>query len=952
MRIKKYAIICYILALAMLLPLSSMAVTANKKQFESPDYPSTYVDGLDNPQLELDYDFGEEERLNIIVRDKRTGKEWQTNPVFNEPHNESSVEDRAIEEKSQLIVQYCFDKNANAASLKQIGYVLTASALGTYYSFTESIKKNQIDIEEIKDDSGKLTGLKITYGFGNFKPKLFPKFLLKERMDQYLTRLVDENGEPDEGSKKRLLDLYRLVDIDDMRKEMEEELAKIENSSRRDTRKKEYEKEMEELLTNYPYLASGEACYIVYERTIESDFYLQVVISLWEKIGYTREELELDYELTDYVDSATRFSFSIPVEYKIEGNTFKVEVLIDQMDYPPHIAITQIDVLPYFGACDDTVEDGYIFIPDGSGAIINMNKKDTRIYGTSVQLLNRSKDEAVSRRDLDSVREIPYLESAIIPVFGMKQDNNALMCIIEKGYELANINANIPNHQINSKYNRAYTTIYPVVREQVYYGSVLGGVNAGILKYPQIEVTVPQKTIDLETKEEIIKNEIREYCRFPAANLVLRYNFLSGNEANYTGMAKYFRNYLIKSYNLEKIEAKPNIPFFADIYGVIDKKVPVAGFPINKKYALTTFDEAGIIAKTLLGNGIDNISFRYIAMANGGMVATYADKFDVESAIGGEKGYKKFLASMKELGVSVIPEIDVIHVYKDKMFEGFSPSKDAVITIGKTPSVIYDVNIATGIRDLFVDTEFYHPRWAVSPKRYPELFAELRKDLDKYDNKKISFASLGSTMAADYNETLIIDRTQTSRVIADELRKYKESGYDIVVNKGFYHTIPYVSTILDIPLTSSYIKLEDYMVPFVQIALHGLIEYAGEPLNVNQDAQYQIMKCLEYGAGVYGRFMYKEDFVLQNTHFVNLFSLHYENWLEEAQYIYTAVNDIMADVQNQFIVNHERLAENVYMTTYENGKQIIVNYGTEDFVSENLGVTVGAYNFMVVKEGN
>ena len=50
MRIKKYAIICYILALAMLLPLSSMAVTANKKQFESPDYPSTYVDGLDNPQ--------------------------------------------------------------------------------------------------------------------------------------------------------------------------------------------------------------------------------------------------------------------------------------------------------------------------------------------------------------------------------------------------------------------------------------------------------------------------------------------------------------------------------------------------------------------------------------------------------------------------------------------------------------------------------------------------------------------------------------------------------------------------------------------------------------------------------------------------------------------------------------------------------------------------------------
>lgn len=946
MKIKKYTIVCYILALAMLLPLSSMAITPDKEQFKSPDYAETYIDGLGDSQLELEYDYVQKEKLNIIVRDKRTGKEWQTNPVFNEPHNTGSTEERVKAEKSQLVLEYSFDKNATAKNLEEIGYVMTATSIEQYYSFTESIQKDQIDIQEIKDENGKLIGLRVNYGFGDVKPVLFPKIFLKERMDVYLARLVDENGEPDEAAQKKLLSLYKLVNIEERQKEMQEILDKTIDEKKKAEREKAFKKEIEEYLEKYPILATGASCYIIYGNAIESAFKVIQTLETWQKVGYTREDLELDYELTNYVDTAATFSFEIPVEYKIEGNTFKVEVLFDQIVYPPNIAITRIDVLPYFGACDKTVEDGYIFVPDGSGAIIKMNKKDKRITGMTMQLLNRSKDEALSRLNFADIREIPYFESAIMPVFGMKQEENVVMCIIEKGYELTNISAYIPNDL--SRYNYTYASIYPVYRDQIYYSS---GSTSGIMKYPQVEVTVPRKVIDPKTKKEKIRNEARDYCRFPDTSFVLRYNFLQGDQANYSGMANYFRNYLIKSHNLVKVEAKDNIPFYADLYGVIDKKVPVLGFPINKKYALTTFDEAEIIANALFEKGIKNLSLRYIGMVNGGMVASYSDDFNVESVIGGEKGYKDFLASMKELGVDVIPEIDINHVYKDKLFEGFAPSKDAVTTLGKTQAVISDMNVATGLKDSFNDSEYYHPRWAISPKKYPDLFSKLKQKLDKYDNKKISFGTIGSTMTSDYNEKLIIDRTQTSRVIANELKKYKDNGYDVTVDKGFYYTIPYVSTILDIPMTSSYFRIEDHMVPFVQLVLHGLIEYAGEPFNMNQDMQYQVLKCLEYGANVYGRFMYKEDMVLHNTYFMNLFSLHYSNWLEEANIIYNTVNDVISDVQDQYMVNHEMLAEDVYMTTYENGMQIIVNYGDTDFVSENFGVKVGVYDFKVVKEG-
>ena len=228
----------------------------------------------------------------------------------------------------------------------------------------------------------------------------------------------------------------------------------------------------------------------------------------------------------------------------------------------------------------------------------------------------------------------------------------------------------------------------------------------------------------------------------------------------------------------------------------------------------------------------------------------------------------------------------------------------------------------------------------------------MEESLEEYGNKHISFGTLGYKLSSDYNEDMIIDRGQTARVIADQLRQYQEAGYDIIVEKGFIYTVPYASTILNIPLTSSGFTVADYDVPFVQMVLHGLVEYAGEPINLNQDVQYNILKCLEYGATVYGRFMYENDSVFQNTYFLNLFSLNYVNWMNETEEVYTAVNEAIADVQDQFIVNHECLAKNVFRTTYENGKQVIVNYNTFDYVDEELGITVGARDYWITGGAN
>ena len=59
--------ICYILALAMILPLGSMAVTPMNEQFVAPDYVEPYIDGLGNSSLSIEIDHITGERLNILI---------------------------------------------------------------------------------------------------------------------------------------------------------------------------------------------------------------------------------------------------------------------------------------------------------------------------------------------------------------------------------------------------------------------------------------------------------------------------------------------------------------------------------------------------------------------------------------------------------------------------------------------------------------------------------------------------------------------------------------------------------------------------------------------------------------------------------------------------------------------------------------------------------------------
>ena len=98
-----------------------------------------------------------------------------------------------------------------------------------------------------------------------------------------------------------------------------------------------------------------------------------------------------------------RYSFvsegiSIPIQYTLQEDHLQVSVLIDQIEETAENRLIDISLLPYFGAAN-TTEQGYFFVPDGSGSLIHFN--NGKYNGSAYQQKVYREDLIVAQERLD-----------------------------------------------------------------------------------------------------------------------------------------------------------------------------------------------------------------------------------------------------------------------------------------------------------------------------------------------------------------------------------------------------------------------------------------------------------------------------------------------------------------------------------------------------------------------
>ncbi len=653
-------------------------------------------------------------------------------------------------------------------------------------------------------------------------------------------------------------------------------------------------KNKDEIIAMYPSVVE-QPLYILKSDVKENG--KKKVEEYFAEAGYTQADYELDMQLVAGAKESTNAVFNMNMIYRLDGEELVVEVPYDSIRFTEGYAMTYVSLLPMFGA-GSTADEGFMLIPEGGGALINFN--NGKLLQSTYYANLYGWDYGIRRKEVVNETRNSF------PVFGISKNGSSFVCIMEGATSFGGIQADISGR--NTSYNNVYAK-YNVLHSDQYNVSA----KTAQLVY-MYESAVPQETV------------------------THRYHFVESGE--YIDMATAYGDYLRKQEGLKDAKASEEMPVSMELVGAIDKTVVKFGLPIDSVVDTTTFAQAEGIVTELVDNNVKNLNVRISGWMNGGVNQEVIQKVKVEKVLGGESGMKSLIKTAEDKNVSLFFDGVSCFAYNSGILEGFIPFGDAARYTTREQIVITQYDPITYIPQDWLET-FYLVRPEYAKDRVNTLIAHL----EKMGASGISFRDVGSFLSADYNPKNTVTREQVKDMDIQTMLDAKAAGQKVMVKLGNDYALPYADIITDMDLAGTKYSLLDQQVPFYQIALHGLKDYTGKPLNLAGDYVQELLKCAEYGSGLNYTFIAKDAKVLQDTLHSSLFGAYYTGWKDDVIQKINQYQADMAGLNQQRIVSHEQLTKNLTVTGYEDGTKVYVNYGDEE-CTEN-GVTVAARSYAV-----
>lgn len=794
---------------------------------------------MENDQISFELDT---QTTHFKVTDKASGREWLSNPA------DASKDAKAVA--------------ANKETLSATAMVTYSTSSGTVEmnNFKYSIEGGNYNVFQQEDGS-----IRVDYAIGKIeKIYMIPSAITKERYDAFV-------GQMKAATKKKLSSNYSLYKPADLDKK----------------------KNKDEIIALYPSVVEQEL-YILKDGTSESN--KKKIEGYWAEVNYTQEDYEIDQQLVAGSKDNSGAVFNVSLIYRLDGSDLVVEVPYTDIRYKAEYPLTYVTLLPMFGAAG-TADEGFLFIPEGGGALINFNNGKTLQNSYYANVFGW--DYAVGRKELINETRNTF------PVFGMAKNGGSFLCFMEGATSYGGIQADI-----SGRYN-SYNTVsakYNVIHAEQYNVSA----KTAQLVY-MFEKEVPQDTV------------------------VHRYRFL--NSDNYVDMANAYGDYLKTTYPemAEAVASEVN-PVSVELVGAIDKTVVKFGVPVDSVVATTTFQQAQDIISDLTDRGVRNLNVRMAGWANGGVTQQVFTDVDILRELGGKKSMTALIAKAKELNVPVYFDGVNCFAYDSGILEGFVPFTDAARYANRVQIELLPFDVVQYQTADWLDS-YYLVRPEYAKKNADNMLAELKK-LGAYG---VSFRDVGYLLSADYNPKKTTTREETKALNIQTLKDAKANGQQVMIRMGNDYAVPYANIITDMDLTGTAYSIIDQAVPFYQIALHGMKDYTGDPINLAGDYLQEFLRCVEYGAGLNFTFMAEDAKVLQDTYHSNYFGSTYAAWAEDAAAMIERYQADMDGLNQQRIVSHEKLTAHVAVTGYEDGSKVYVNYGSEDYTVDGVNIPARDY---------
>ncbi len=781
------------------------------------------------------------------VVDKATGDVWESNPSIDDPWEndaEHSITNSALDKQKSTL---------------ELSYFNSAGSLATINNYKYSIYHPQ----NITDPAGKRTfeikytptGFQVLYLIEDLEidylyfPKYLPKDVLEAMDDRDVLEAIAYTGFNEE------FQAYEITQYEDMSRLVKKRLFRV----------------------------------------------------FYEDMDYTRERAIKENASYGYTEQYEKVYFEVGFDITLNLDGITASIINQSIVEPGNVKIASIAFLPMFGTAVSEINgvetDGYIVLPDGSGAVIEFNNgKDyqepysKRVYGEDIALMPYKMAE--------------QQQKISIPLFGMVKETSAFAAIITAGDTMATIKADVSG-RIDS-YNRVYTSFKLRENESVTLGS---GYN--------------QYGLDLYTTK-IVKTDF-----------TIKYIFLDDDHNDYVGIAKTYQNYLIDNEGFNSVDTTKETMVTTEFLGAYQQKGFFLGVPYYSDNSLTTFDQSIMIIDELEKHGVTNINVLYTGMINGGLSNTLSDKFKIEKKLGGKREYQNLLAYLEEKDIKLYPNVNLMITSDyDKVFDSFRYNSSR---INGAQSYYFNYHLPSKLPASEVSFSNLKDDYVVNPLYLNPIMERLYKD---YDEDYLAFDMLGSVIAGNYERGNVIYK-QDALLLQENLLSTTTKKLMLSDPLGF--AIPYASYITDLPTETTLYAILDYQIPLLQLVLSGKVDYSTESLNManERSVRYNFLKVIETGSNIKYTLSYDDSKELRNTPFNYYLSTSYNNWLVSIE---TTVKELDAlGLHEGYLVDHVRLDNNVYQVTYSTGLKIIINYNLSDVT---VGTTdVGAMDYVVVEVG-
>lgn len=668
--------------------------------------------------------------------------------------------------------------------------------------------------------------------------------------------------------------------------------------------------EANRLIGIYPNIRTDLQTVVELDEAEKAKYYS--VHDILDESAYSEAQQIQEKPLFEAAESETPILFNVTVRYRLDGEDFIAEVPYDQITFnSANATITAVSLLPAFGAVgareDGTYEDGYLLVPEGSGALIRFNNK--KLTQPSYYANVYGYDYGIKRDEFITETKV------IFPVFGLLRQEQSFLCVVEDASSFVAIQADI-NGTVPNSGRSSYNTV---------------NAKATVLHLDQYNVS--EKTTELQLMYE---------KTIPKTTLTQRYRFTGSGD--YTKLAESYGDYLRTRYpEIKEKKASEDIPVSVELIGAIDKRVVTAGLPVRKLVAVTSFEQGRAILESLRNGGIRNLNARYSGWLKGGVKQKVLTGVSVPGELGGTKALKTLMDYTKENGIPLYLDSVTAFAYDSGLTDGFLTNRDAARHITREIAELSQFSPIYYYADEDRDTYFLlHPDYS---KRNASTLIRWLKDNGAYG---VAFRDIGYLLSADYDPDRMVSREEVRRINMETLSEAKAAGEKINVKEGFDFTLPYADLITDMDLSGLRYILLDRMIPFYQIAIHGTIDYTGRALNMEGDYETELLRSIEYGAGFHFAFSSADGAVTQETEYTGLSGTTYSGWEE------TVIRDALryqqeaAGLNRLRITGHENLTEHVTVTAYEDGTKVYVNYGNEDYTGE---AKVPARDYLIVGKG-